>query len=260
MAKKCICFSRVSSYRQDLEYQKDIIKKAALKEYDESEIVEVDGKESAIKLDEMERQTLNEMKSIVELHPTIESIYFFAVDRLARKVSVVMSIKEWADARKINLVFLNPYPFNTWFKSTDDVWKKNEISDIYLMFLSFGASMEMQIKGERFAAAKEVLKAKNQPTGKMLYGYTTDEKNDVIADPVKGAVIKWMFDCYLYKGMSTTKIYEEGVEKGYWGELKSRSSRSNRIRQYLSNYAYAGLKTDRELIYPAIVKKEDVDK
>lgn len=260
MTKKCICFSRVSSLRQDLEAQKVIIKKEALKEYKESEIIEVEGKESAIKKDEMERQTLNEMKSIVDSNPTIESIYFFAVDRLARRVSIVMSIKEWADSRKINLVFLNPYPFSTWFKSTDDgVWKKNDISDVYLMFLAFGAKMEMEIKGERFKAAKRLLKSKNQPTGRLLFGYCKDSNNDVQIDSINGDIIKWLFDCYLKKDMSTTKIYEEGVEKGYWGELQSRSSKSNRIRQYLSNYAYAGEETGRDLVYPAIVTKEEVE-
>ena len=113
MAKKCICFSRVSSYRQDLEYQRNEVKTEALKNYKLSEIIEVTGKESAIKLSEEQRQTLNEMKSIVEDNPTIDSIYFFAVDRLARRVSVVMSIKEWADDHNINLVFLKEPHINT---------------------------------------------------------------------------------------------------------------------------------------------------
>ena len=52
MAKKCICFSRVSSYRQDLDYQRNEVKAEALKTYKSSEIIEVTGKESAIKLSE----------------------------------------------------------------------------------------------------------------------------------------------------------------------------------------------------------------
>lgn len=258
MAKKCICFTRVSSSRQDLEYQQAEVKKAALKEYKESEILEVSGKESAIKLSELERITLNEIKDLVDQYPTIESIYFFAVDRLARRVSVVMSIKEWADEHQINLVFLNPYPFSTWFRS-NGTWKRNEISDIYLMFLGFGAKMEMEIKGERFRSAKALLKSQNKPTGKLLFGYTKDEDKNVRIDPNTGHIIRWMFDCYLKKDYSTTKIYEEGVELGYWSKLSSRSSQSNRIRFYLSNYAYAGISTGRDLIYPAIVSKDDVD-
>ena len=210
--KKCLCFLRVSSIRQDLTAQREAVLAAAKKEYKASEIIEVQGKESAIKLDEMERQTLNEMKDVVEQYPSIECIYFFSVDRLARRVSIVMSIKEWADTRQINLVFLNPYPFSTWFKSTDGVWKKNEISDVYLMFLSFGAKMEMQIKGERFAAAKALNKEQNKPNGKILYGYTKDENKNLIFDKKEAKAVRWVFDSYLKKGMSTVEIFDEGVE------------------------------------------------
>lgn len=64
---KCICFSRVSSSsHQDLDAQRAAIMKAALKEYKSNEIVEVKGKESAIKLSEEERRTLNELKEIVQ--------------------------------------------------------------------------------------------------------------------------------------------------------------------------------------------------
>lgn len=250
---------RVSSIRQDLTAQREAVLAAARKDYKQSEIIEVQGKESAIKLDEMERQTLNEMKSIVDNNPSIESIYFFSVDRLARRVSVVMSIKEWADSKQINLVFLNPYPFSTWFKSTDGVWKKNDISDVYLMFLSFGAKMEMQIKGERFAAAKLLNKEQNKPNGKILYGYAKDENKNLIFDKKEAKVVRWIFDSYLKKGMSTAEIFDEGVELGYWKNLKQRTSKANHIRILLKNYCYAGKPNNSGLIYPAIVDEEEVD-
>jgi hypothetical protein len=53
--KKCLCFLRVSSLKQDLTAQKEAVVSAAKKEYKDSEIIVVQGKESAIKLDEMER-------------------------------------------------------------------------------------------------------------------------------------------------------------------------------------------------------------
>ena len=259
MAKKCLCFSRVSSLRQGLTAQRAAVMAAALKEYKESEIIEVSGKESAIKLDIDERQTLNEMKSLVDENPHIESIYFFAVDRLSRRVSVVISIKEWADERQINLVFLNPYPFSTWFRNTDGEWKKNEISDIYLMFLGYGAKMEMEIKGERFAAAKKWLRENNKVTGKLLYGYKADDKKNIAIDKEKAKVIKWCFDCYLKKGMSTTEIFMEGVELGYWKNLTLRTSKANKVRVYLKNFAYAGIPQEGGVTYPQIVGVEEVE-
>jgi DNA invertase Pin-like site-specific DNA recombinase len=85
--------------------QRDAVKRAASVKYKESEIEEVYGKESAIKLKEEERQTLKEMKELIVEYPTIETIFFFAVDRLARRMSIVLSIAEWAKDEKINLVF-----------------------------------------------------------------------------------------------------------------------------------------------------------
>ena len=259
MAKKCICFSRVSSYRQDLEYQRNEVKTEALKSYKISEIIEVTGKESAIKLSEEQRQTLNEMKSIVEDNPTIDSIYFFAVDRLARRVSVVMSIKEWADDHNINLVFLNPVKFNTLDKQPDGSYRKNTIADMFLNFLSIGAKMEMEMKNERFRSAKQMLKQQNKPISRMLFGYSKNEDKTVRIDPNTGRIIKWVFDSYLHHKKSTTQIYEEGIELGYWGKLNARSSQANRIRTILSNYAYAGENTGRDLVYPAIVDRSDVE-
>lgn len=259
MAKKCICFSRVSSYRQDLTAQREAVKKAALKDYKTNEIIEVSGKESAIKLDEDERQTLNEIKSLVEDYPSIEAIYFFAVDRLARRVSVVTSIKEWADDHKINLVFLNPYPFSTWFRSTEGDWKKNEISDVYLMFLGYGAKMEMQIKNERFANAKAWMRKNNKVTGKILFGYRTTETKDVDYDTKNAPIIRWIFDCYLKKGMSTQQIYLEGFDLGYWDWIEKRAAQANKIRTILRNRCYAGVCKEGCLQYPPIVDIEDVE-
>lgn len=259
MAKKCICFSRVSSYRQSLTAQKGAVKTAALKEYKTSEIIEVSGKESAIKLDEEERQTLNELKSLVEQYPTIESVYFFAVDRLARRVSIVISIKEWADEHKINLVFLNPYPFSTWFRSTEGEWKKNEISDIYLMFLGYGAKMEMEIKKERFANAKAWMRKNNKVTGKILFGYTTTPTKDVDYHKKNAPIIRWIFDCYLKKNMSTQQIFKEGFDLGYWGWLENRATQANKIRAIMRNKKYAGICEEDSLQYPPIVSEDEID-
>lgn len=257
--KKCICFSRVSSYHQDLQAQKVAVMTAARKEYKASEIIEVSGKESAIKLKEEERQTLNELKSIVEENPSIESIYFFAVDRLARRVSVVQSIKEFADERKINLVFLNPYPFSTWFRNTDGEWKKNEISDLYLMFLAYGAKMEMEIKNERFSAAKKLMRERNEVTGTLAFGYCKDENKHITINKDEAKIVKWVFDCYLHKDMSTNQIFDEGYELGYWEDLKQRANKAGKIRRILNNYAYAGKPLESGMEYPPIVDVEDVD-
>ena len=257
---KCICFNRKSSKRQDLTAQVAAVKAAALKEYKEEEIVEIKGQESAIKLKEEERHTLIEMKAIVEEHPSVECIYFFAVDRLARRVSVVLSIKEWADEHKINLVFLNPFPFSTWFKNTEGEWKKNDISDIYLMFLSTGAKMEMQIKGERFANAKRWLKDNNKVTGNLPYGYCSGENKDITINKDEAKVIRWIFDSYLNQGLSCSKIYESAIELGYFeNKIVNRANQAGKIQQILKNKNYCGKATPTGIVYPLIIDEDIVD-
>ena len=171
--KKVICFARVSTTAQDLKPQLDAVKRQIIADgYKESEIAEVKGKESAIKLKEEERQTLNEMKQLISDYPTIEAVYFFAVDRLARRMSVVMSVKEWADENNIILVFLNPQPMYTFIRNEKGELIKNDLTDLLLAMLSYGAMMEMRIKQERFKTSKESLRAAGKVSvGKPMYGY-----------------------------------------------------------------------------------------
>lgn len=232
---------------------------AVLRDYKPNEVAEVSGKESAIKKDEEERETLNEMKELVELYPSIESIYFFAVDRCARRMSIVLSIAEWADKNNINLVFLHPYPISTMIVNAEGKRVKNDMAWLVLSMMSYAAQMEMNIKNARFQNAKARNKEQNKPNGKMIYGYTTDKDKNVKIDKVKGQVVKWVFDSYIKDGMSTTEIFDEGVAMGYWNDLSERTSKANHIRIMLKNYCYAGAANNSGLVYPAIVNKEDVD-
>ena len=143
---KCICLIRVSTTHQELNDQRNAVVKAAKMNYKANEIAIVEGKESAIKLKEEERQTLNEMKEIIAENPSVESVYVYAIDRLARRVSVIMSVKEYLTERGINLVFLNPRPMATLIKdNTTGRMIEDELTNILLMLLSYGAEMEMKI-------------------------------------------------------------------------------------------------------------------
>ena len=117
----------------------------------------------------------------------------------------------------------------------------------------------MQIKGERFAAAKALNKEQNKPNGKILYGYTKDENKNLIFDKKEAKAVRWVFDSYLKKDMSTVEIFDEGVELGYWKDLKARTSKGNHIRIILKNYCYAGRPNNSGLIYPSIVDEDEVD-
>ena len=183
--KKCICFVRVSTTQQDLEAQKNEVYQAALSDgYKKEEIEVVEGKESAIKKKEEERETLNEMKEIIKENPSIEAVYIYAIDRLARKVSVVLSVKEELDRNGINLVFLHPYKMKTLEKTSEGI-TENPTTKMLLMFLAYYAETEMKMKIDRFKTKKnELRKAGKVSEGSPMFGYKNENKFVVIDESV----------------------------------------------------------------------------
>lgn len=258
---KCICFSRVSSSRQSYTAQSNFVKAAAIADgFKENEIAIVEGKESAIKLKEEERQTLNELKSLIAEYPSIESVYFFAIDRLARRVEVILNVvKEMLD-NGINLVFLNPTRMATIRVDEQGNKKENELTKLLLMLLSYGAEMEMKIKTERAVNKKNEMKENNEVTGKLIFGYINVNRKAKIDTEKTAPIVKWIFKSYNEDGLSLTKIFDKGVELGYWNNLPIKSSRASRIRQILMNYAYCGEPTKSGFVYPKLIEKEEIDK
>ena len=259
--KKCLCFCRVSSKRQDFTAQSNKVKAAAIADgYKESEIIIVKGKESAIKLAEEERQTLNEMKELIEENPSIESVYCFAIDRLARRVSVILSVKDYLLQRGINLVFLNPHKMGTIRTNEDGTKVEDELTKLLLMLLSYGAEMEMKIKIERLVTKKEEMRENNEVTGKLIFGYINVNKKAKIDTERTAPIVNWIFKSYNEDGLSLTKIFDKGVELGYWDNLQFRSSKASRIRQILMNYCYCGEPNESGFVYPKLIEKEEIDK
>lgn len=259
--KKCLCFCRVSSKRQDFTAQSNKVKAAAIADgYKESEIIIVKGKESAIKLAEEERQTLNEMKELIEENPSIESVYCFAIDRLARRVSVILSVKDYLLQRGINLVFLNPHKMGTIRTNEDGTKVEDELTKLLLMLLSYGAEMEMKIKIERLVTKKEEMRENNEVTGKLIFGYVNVNKKAKIDTERTAPIVKWIFKSYNEDCLSLTKIFEKGVELGYWNNLQFRTSKASRIRQILTNYCYCGEPNESGFVYPKLIEKEEIDK
>lgn len=254
--KKVICFARVSTTAQDLQPQIDAVKRQIIADgFNKSEIVEVKGKESAIKLKEEQRQTLNEMKQLIAKYPTIQSVYFFAVDRLARRMSVVMSIKEWADEHKINLVFLNPQPMYTFTRNEKGEMVKNELTDLLLAMLSYGAMMEMRIKQERFKISKDNLRAAGKVSvGKPMYGYYKDKDKTIQINEKEASVIRDLFDDYLTTSTSLKLLYEEYVAKGKLTSIKGGAAR---LQHLFEELGYSG--RNENIKYPEIVTPEIQD-
>lgn len=249
--KKVICFCRVSTLRQDLTVQRDAVLEKIRKDgFSDDEIEIVEGKESAIKLDEYERVTLNELKEKIETYPTVKHIYFFAIDRLARKVSVVLSIVDYMIERGINLVFLNPYPMQTLRDGKED-----SIGKMFLTFLSIGAEMEMKMKQERFAYKRQAMKeAKQILTGKVIFGYQLGANSYPVIDEERAKVIRYIFNEYV-KGASLSEISDAIILNGWFPtNYAFKLNYVTRIQGMIHNLAYSG--RDDKHNYPPIVTPE----
>ena len=269
--KKCICFARVSTTQQDLTAQLEAVINAAKGDgYTEDDIIKVQGKESAINLKEEERQTLNELKDLVNEFKTIETIYFFAVDRLARRMSVIMSVKEWADDNKLNLVFLNPHRMQT-LRKDNGVWIEDELTTLLLSMLAYGAQMEMKTKKARFKTVKDSMRAQGKlAEGRVPLGYKLDANKYVIPDEGGSAdTIRNIFNDYLTGEYSITKLHDKYVKKGVFEVTTMVATQKRRIYAILTNPAYCGervgskqknpktgKKYESSIQYPAIITKE----
>ena len=272
---KVICFGRVSTSAQDLEPQVKEVKKAILGDgYNESEIVVVQGKESAIKLDEEQRQTLSEMKELVNDNPNVESIYFFGVDRLARRMGVVLNIYEWAVENNINLVFLNPHRMSIFTINENGEKVINEWTKMSLMFMSYGAEMEMKIKLARFNTSKKVTKAQGKlPQGKPILGYYLGEDRTILVDEPKAELIRNLFNDYIHGDYeSLNSLYEKYVVKGLITPINSiyKTAGKTKVWNMLKDCSYCGrTKTikrkvkdnyiNSEITYPPILSEELFD-
>ncbi len=262
---KVICFCRVSTLTQDLENQRNEVLTVIKKDgYKANEVVIIEGKESAIKLDEEERQTLIELKESINTHPTIKDVYFYAIDRLARKVSVVLSIIDKMTALGINLHFLNPYPMQTLRDGKEDAMGK-----MFLTFLSIGAEMEMKMKKERFATARKMMKSEGKlVVGTVLYGYYRDKNGFPQKKEDEKKIVEYIFTEYL-NGVSMRNIAKTLILNGTWDGTKFQSLNSGimKVSNIITNPAYSGRtpkqfnsKEEKNIKYPAIVDAETQDK
>ena len=257
--KQILALLRVSTLQQDLDAQKEAVTKAIINDgYTVDEIQFIEKKESAIKLKEEEREGLTEMKELLVEYPSIKAVYVFAVDRLARKVSVVISIKDYLMERGINLVFLNPRPLATMRKNDKGIWVEDEISAMMLLFLSYGAEMEMKIKKARFKAAKELMRTQNKITeAKPIFGYFKDENKYARIDEKEGAIVRDLFNDYLKRNISLRDLYNEYASNG---KLPYTKGASARLASIFSNLAYSGQIKKYPMIVPLEVQNAVIAK
>ena len=250
---KCVLFARVSTQGQDYEHQLRQLRPVAIANgYSDSDIITVEGKESAISLEEEQRETLNEMKEIIEQYPDVNHVFVAAIDRLARRVSIVLNVADFLASRKVNLTFLAPMQMT--LLNPDGT--RNQGTDMNLMLLAYGAQQEMSIKKARFQSGKAQLKAqKKVASGTVLYGYRKGKDKRPQVHEEEASIIREVFSLLAGDGdWTATKVDRYMVEKGEW-KTACEKYHSARVCTIVHNPAYKGGES-AGVLYPRIVSDE----
>ena len=211
---KAIVFSRVSSLHQDLIQQTDEVFEEALKNgYKKEELIFIEQKESAIKLDESERIGLQQLKSSIEEYP-IECVFVYEVSRISRRPKVLFSIRDLLIEKQIQLVCIKPY-----LRLLDDGKLSQTASIMFSIFSSLSES-EMMLKKERMRRGVRHAKALGKHAGgQVMFGYTTDKEHNYILDPIQSKIVKRIFEDYV-AGKSMRLLTRDLQEEGIFSNVK----------------------------------------
>ena len=104
--KKIVLFCRVSTDRQSYDEQlEDLVKFAKSRGINDDEMLIIEGAgASAIKLNEAYLDMINKVQEAIKQNPGIEAVYLWALDRFGRDDSILVNMKNWFIANKINLI------------------------------------------------------------------------------------------------------------------------------------------------------------
>lgn len=247
---KVILFSRVSTLGQDLTQQNDeLYAEAKRNGYDEKDIILIEQKESAIKLDEDERIGIQQLKDAITKE-NVECVIIYEISRLARRPTVLYSVRDFLIDHQVNLICMKPY-----MRLLDPDGKMSQTASI--LFSLFGAlsESEMMIKKERMMrgrlAKREQLKYIG---GNVQFGYTWDKENDkiYINEEERDTVVE-IFERYA-NGESKRQIAKDLVDRGQL-RYDDYSTACVMLGRMIRRPEYAGIKGDT-YPYPAIISQE----
>jgi DNA invertase Pin-like site-specific DNA recombinase len=261
---KAIALIRVSTLHQDLNQQTEAVIAEIVKDgYKKENIILIEEKESAVKLDEEARLGINRMKSSIEDDAEINAVYVFELSRLSRRPDVLYSVRDYLINRKIQLIVLKPY-----MRLLEDDGQVSQTASI--MFAIFGALAEQEgyVRKERLARGKLTKKVQGiWAGGNLPFGYTVNPKTHAIeVDPVQADIVRRMFTMYVLEGKSTGEIAKYFNQTG---ELQSCTGKATvetarcAIGHMLKNPVYIGEKSWNrrgnkpvENVYPRIITDE----
>ena len=247
---KCILFSRVSTLQQSLESQTDSIKNEALRlGYNENNLILIEQKESAVKLDIEERIGIQQLKHYIENDKNIDCVIVYEISRLARRPKILYEIRDYLLDHNIQLICIKPY-----IQLIENGKLSNTASLIFGVFSTL-AEEEARLSKERMRRGRMAKRDQLKYIGGyVLFGYTWDNDNDkiYINEEERDTVVE-IFERYT-RGESIRQISKDLIDRGKL-RYDNYSTACVMLRKMIRRPEYAGIK-GKTYPYPAIISQE----
>jgi len=251
---KALILARVSTEIQSLESQiEKLVTEAKRLGYKDKDITIISGKESGVKLDIEERQTIQQMKEHIETGE-YNMVIIWEVSRLARRPKVLYEVREYLIEKHVNLRCMTPS-----FTMLKDDFTIDPTASIVFALFGTMAEEEARLSKERMSRGKKHKQALGGYIGgKPLWGYMFVNDRLTI-DYSKSRIVQKIYNMY-EKGLSSRSI---AIELMQTGEIKQTIlNNANRVVQSILSRPeyYGGKSKDSNYTYPAIITKAQFDK
>ncbi len=247
--KTAIIWCRTSTDKQEWETQKkDLLKVAAKDGFTERSgnlIIIGEQGASAIKMNELYQQEVNQLLNTIQTVPDVSTIYVWEISRLARNKVAFQQMEAAIIEKRIQLV--SNVPSLKLFDEDEhgNVTDVNQGSEITFDLLITLAKQEMEIKKKRFSRGKERLAEQGKFNGGAIpYGYKVDPSDDnriIIDEEVEAPIVREVFNLY-EQGLSQMAIAKELYARGVKGRAvrHTKNITISLVHQILTNELLTG--------------------
>lgn len=250
---KAIILSRVSTVKQDLLQQtNELLKEATRDGYAENDIIIIENKESGISNDEEHLNGIVQMKELIDVDPSIKTVYVYEVSRLSRRPTVLYSIRDFLLERNVQLVVLKPY-----LRLIDIDGKMSQSAAIMFSLFSSISESEMMIKKERMMRGKRMKMSQGKYVGgNVCFGYTIDASTrQIVIDEKTSLIVRKIFNMYTREDHSVRSITKELMETGEIQHTEVENGIAF-IKLVLKSPQYTGGTSAKGLSYPQIISEQ----
>lgn len=254
MVKKGIILARVSTELQSLDSQIDkLFEEAKRCGYESDMITVISGKESGVKLDVEERETIQKLKDHIETGQ-YDMLFIWEVSRLARRPKVLYEVREYLIEHHVNLHCLTPQ--FTMLKEDGTIDPTASI-----VFALFGTMAEEEARLTKARMRRGVNKKKAMgyhAGGPIMYGYKTvrtENGHKYVIDEAQSTVIKRIFNEYVNGGKSMRMLTKDLQEEGHFKGIKFLTAQQE-VYNILHRDCYCGRKNGM----PAIISESLYDR